>query len=56
MLSSRLTELGKLGLVERQVTSGPPVSVNYTLTESGRALIPSLNALASWARTHLPRP
>ncbi|UDY23720.1 winged helix-turn-helix transcriptional regulator [Nocardioides sp. Kera G14] len=53
VLSSRLTELSELGLISREVTAGPPVSVHYSLTESGRALIPALDALAGWAKLHL---
>jgi DNA-binding HxlR family transcriptional regulator len=53
MLSSRLSELGEMGLVERVVIEGPPVAVRYSLTDSGRALIPALNAVADWARLHL---
>jgi len=53
MLSGRLTELAEMGLIERQVSPGPPVSVRYTLTAAGQALIPALNSLADWARLHL---
>jgi DNA-binding HxlR family transcriptional regulator len=56
MLSGRLTELAEMGLIERAVAPGPPVSVRYSLTPGGRALIPALDALASWARLHLAPP
>lgn len=54
MLSDRLGELGKAGLVERTVEVGPPVSVTYALTDAGRAILPALNALTAWARDNLP--
>jgi DNA-binding HxlR family transcriptional regulator len=55
VLSSRLAELAELGLVERNVLEGPPVSVRYSLSEAGRALIPALGALGAWARDHLAK-
>ncbi len=56
VLSSRLAELTELGLIERIVAEGPPVSVRYSLTAAGRALIPALQALSGWAKEHLPSP
>ena len=55
MLSSRLTELKDLGLVEREVIDGPPIGSVYRLTESGVALRPALTALGQWASAHLGR-
>lgn len=54
MLSDRLTELGAVGLVVREVTEGPPLRVSYRLTEAGAALGPALNQLGKWAETYLP--
>ncbi|UDY34430.1 winged helix-turn-helix transcriptional regulator [Dermatobacter hominis] len=53
MLTERLNELGDVGLVERHVLPGPPVGVEYRLTERGKALEPALDALAAWAEDHL---
>jgi len=53
MLSDRLAELTRAGLVERTVDTGPPVSVSYAVTDSGRAVIPALEALTTWARENL---
>ena len=53
MLSDRLAELGRAGLVDRNVEPGPPVAVSYTLTDSGRAILPALQALTSWASENL---
>ncbi|GAB4081283.1 helix-turn-helix domain-containing protein [Modestobacter muralis] len=54
VLSDRLTELTRAGLVQRTVDDGPPVSVGYQLTEAGQSLSPVLEQLATWARTSLP--
>jgi DNA-binding HxlR family transcriptional regulator len=53
VLSDRLSELADAGLVARQVHHGPPVSVYYTLTPHGRALIPVLEQLGQWASENL---
>ncbi|CCQ15008.1 Transcriptional regulator, HxlR family [Rhodococcus sp. AW25M09] len=53
VLSDRLGELGKAGLVLRTVDEGPPISVQYSLTPSGQALLPSLQALTDWASKNL---
>ena len=49
LLTERLRELEDEGIVRREVLPGPPVSVRYELTESGRHLEPAIRALASWA-------
>jgi DNA-binding HxlR family transcriptional regulator len=54
MLSERLGELSRAGLVVRTVAEGPPVSVTYGLTDAGRALLPALEQITSWAKQHLP--
>jgi DNA-binding HxlR family transcriptional regulator len=55
MLSDRLSALCDAGLVSRNVNEGPPISVAYELTESGRALLPALDQIARWAEEHLPK-
>jgi DNA-binding HxlR family transcriptional regulator len=54
MLSDRLSSLCDAGLVSRNVNEGPPISVAYELTESGRALLPALDQISRWAEEHLP--
>jgi len=49
LLSSRLRELEREGLVERDVEPGSPVRVSYSLTEAGAELRPALVALKAWA-------
>lgn len=53
VLSDRLAELARVGLVTRHVDEGPPVSVTYALTPSGAALSPALSELATWAGENL---
>ncbi|WP_089010066.1 winged helix-turn-helix transcriptional regulator [Micromonospora viridifaciens] len=54
VLSDRLGELCRVGLVSRTVREGPPLGVSYQLTERGAALVPALDALARWAHENLP--
>ena len=53
VLSDRLTELADSSLVTRTVSSGPPVSVTYTLTPAGEKLLPLLEQLGTWASENL---
>ena len=52
MLSDRLTELARAGLLEREVIAGPLLGVSYRLTEKGRALGPGLLKLSEWAERY----
>ena len=54
VLSDRLSELGKAGLLSRKVHEGPPVTVTYELTACGRGLVPALKELGRWASESLP--
>ena len=54
MLSDRLGELSRAGLVSRTVNDGPPVAVDYALTPAGTALLPALDELTTWAAENLP--
>ncbi|HZH02930.1 MAG TPA: helix-turn-helix domain-containing protein [Myxococcaceae bacterium] len=49
VLSERLKELTAEGLVERRVSTSPPVQVEYRLTEKGLAFRGVLDALGAWA-------
>lgn len=51
MLSRRLKELERAGVLVREVVGTRPVEVRYTLTEAGRALAPVLGAIADWGTT-----
>lgn len=50
LLSQRLRELEEEGLVKREVESGTPVRVTYSLTEKGAGLRPAISELKQWAR------
>jgi len=54
VLSDRLSELARAGLVQRTVDDGPPVAVSYRLTDAGDSLTPVFRQLAIWARDSLP--
>ena len=49
MLSDRLQELEREGIVIREVVPASPVRVEYALTKKGRALASAIDAMASWA-------
>jgi DNA-binding HxlR family transcriptional regulator len=49
VLSARLQELIREGLVHKDVTPSYPVQVRYSLTEPGRELIQVLHPLVSWS-------
>lgn len=53
LCSERVKELESRGLVRRTVLPGPPVRVEYELTDMGRALGPALSELGAWAREWL---
>lgn len=50
VLSQRLRELEAEHLVERDVQAGPPVRVDYALTDKGRDLAPVVRALERWGQ------
>src|SRR6059058_3172993 len=53
LLSERMKELESRGIVERTVIAGPPLRVQYELSEMGHELKPALSELQSWARRWL---
>lgn len=54
LLSERLKEFEAEGVVTRIVIPETPVRIEYRLTEKGKALLPVVEALATWAETWLP--
>jgi DNA-binding HxlR family transcriptional regulator len=50
LLSERLKELETAGIVLRRVLPGPPVGVEYALSEAGHDLGRALDGIATWAR------
>jgi DNA-binding HxlR family transcriptional regulator len=49
LLSERMKELERCGIVQRHVAATSPVRVEYQLTDRGRDLESSLSALKGWA-------
>ena len=53
-LSIALKELEKDGLVHREMYPQVPPKVEYSLTETGRSLIPILDGMCEWGDRHRP--
>ena len=53
LCADRLRELEAAGLVSRRVLPGPPVGVEYALTEAGQDLNEAIEALGKWAHRWL---
>ncbi|CAN5742969.1 catDE operon transcriptional regulator CatR [soil metagenome] len=53
MLSERLKELERAGLIKREVIPSTPVRTEYRLTEKGRQLSTVFDAIEAWAHTWL---
>lgn len=53
LLSERMKELEARGIVTREVHAETPVRVEYSLTEMGRELAPTLRELGDWAKRWL---
>jgi DNA-binding HxlR family transcriptional regulator len=49
LLSERMKELERCGIVDRKVAAMSPVRVEYALTDRGRELEPALAELKDWA-------
>ena len=52
MLSQTLKNLEQSHLVHREVFPEVPPRVEYSLTETGRSLMPVLSALIEWGKEH----
>lgn len=56
MLSDRLRELEREGIVDRSVFAETPVRIEYSLAEKGRALANAFESLTEWADEWLASP
>jgi DNA-binding HxlR family transcriptional regulator len=56
VLSQQLRELISDGIVHRQPTGTIPAPVEYSLTDYGRTLLPLVEDVRLWGRTHMARP
>lgn len=52
MLSQTLRRLEQDGLIARHVHASVPPAVAYSLTTTGKSLMPHIKALAGWADEH----
>lgn len=53
LLSDRLRELQRRGILVRRVLGGPPLGVEYELTAAGRDLAPVMETISAWAHSWL---
>ncbi len=53
MLTQQLKELEKYGIVSRKVYASVPPMVEYTLTQTGKQLIPIMEAMDSWGKKYV---
>jgi DNA-binding HxlR family transcriptional regulator len=54
MLSDRLQELEREGILVRTVIPETPVRIEYALTKKGRALAAAIRAITDWAHRWIP--
>jgi DNA-binding HxlR family transcriptional regulator len=55
VLTERLHELERLGIIRRRIVSEYPVRVEYNLTERGKGFEPVLLSVASFSMKYMPR-
>jgi DNA-binding HxlR family transcriptional regulator len=55
-IAARLKTLASAGVIARRPYQSSPARAEYRLTESGRALIPVLDALLVWGKDHAVDP
>ncbi len=55
VLSTTLKTLEADGLIDRKVYAQVPPKVEYSLTETGKSLIPLLMQLTEWAQTNMKK-
>jgi DNA-binding HxlR family transcriptional regulator len=53
LLSERVRELERKGILVRRVLHGPPLGVEYELTAAGRELAPVIEIVTAWAQRWL---
>ena len=55
VLTERLRELERLGIIKREIISEYPIRVEYSLTEIGRGFEPVMLSAASFSMKYMPR-
>ncbi len=56
VLSQRLKELEKEGIIKREVYPETPVRIEYSLTDKGKALEPLIREIEKWSQQWLADP
>jgi len=56
MLTQQIRDLERDGLVHREIFRQVPPRVDYSLTDTGRSLVPVLTALNGWGREFVNTP
>lgn len=54
MLADRLVLLEREGLISSHAYQRNPLRYEYRLTKKGAELLPVLQAMATWSKTHIP--
>ncbi|MEO1711999.1 MAG: helix-turn-helix domain-containing protein [Bacteroidota bacterium] len=54
MLTKQLRELEQDGILSREIFAEIPPRVEYSLTETGRSLLPVIGAMRAWGEANLP--
>ncbi len=54
VLTQQLRELESQELIHREVYPDVPPKVEYSLTDTGRSLLPVIKAMRDWGVSHLP--
>jgi DNA-binding HxlR family transcriptional regulator len=55
VLTQQLRELTHDGIVQRQPTGAIPAPVEYSLTDYGRSVLPLVETIRLWGRSHMER-
>jgi DNA-binding HxlR family transcriptional regulator len=55
VLTERLRELERLGIVRRRIVSEYPVKIEYSLSDLGKGFEPVLLSAASFSMTYMPK-
>ena len=54
VLTERLRELERLGIIRRDIVSEYPIRVEYSLTDTGKGFEPVLLSAASFSMKYMP--